>query len=233
MTISKYVFLFILAYGSAGATYGASSTEFAVFEDQPEVHEWERYVRRFRKDHNLNISVIQYQDYWRVSKFAELEEEEFRIYRTSIRFQYMFHIAIYKKFGYFIGSGGGFSLFSQSPDHRLNVGPVTAFPGILAGLVQNFSPNHRLLLLSELFLERFDKLATQREENGQLSATFKTFHAGLAYDYFLTLYFAARIQTSYEFSYYDKPSNSHGKVVDANLRRQSLAFGLGLSYHIL
>ncbi len=233
MTIRKYVFLLFLTILICEVKNIANGADFTVFEDEPEVHEWERYVRRFRKDHNLNFSILEFQDIWKVGKLAELENEEFKIYRTSVRFQYMFHIALYKKFGYFIGSGASLSLFSKSADSRLSIGTAVGFPGVLAGFVQNFSPNHRLLLISELFLERFDKLTTQKDENNQLSASFKTIHASLAYDYFLTLYMAARIEAAYEFSYYSKPANSTDKVVDASLKRQSLAIGLGLSYHIL
>ena len=233
MTISKYLFLIILTNLIPTGAKSSGVGDFVVFEDEPEVHEWERYVRKFRKDHNLNLSLLEFEDRWRVGKFAGLEEEQFKIYRTSIRFQYMFHIALYKKFGYFIGSGSGLSLFSQSSDSRLTIGSAVAFPGVLAGFVQNFSPNHRMLVLGELFLERYDGLATQRDDDGQMSVTFKTVHAALAYDYFLSLYIAARIQGSYEFSYYNKPANSDNKVVDASIKRQSLAFGLGLSYHIL
>lgn len=199
-----------------------------------QLHQWERYVQEFRRDHNFSLFVGRTEGTWMVSDFGGLKGQEYAMTGVAVKIQYGFHIPLWLGLGYFLGSSVGYyfeSIRSNSfkPAHSLHL------PGLLIGLVYDFSPSFRVLLGIDTYLERLDGIKEQSSsQDSILDATMLTwFDSSLSFDYFFDLNLAARFEAHKRRVSYIPMDSSEGKIESASFNKQDWWLGVGLVYHIL
>ena len=197
-------------------------------------HQWERYVQDFRKDHNFALFMGRAEGTWKIRDFGSISDEKHAMSGVAIKAQYSYHIPLWQSFGYFLGSSVGYYYESA---RSANFRPVHSLhlPGLLVGLVYDFSPSTRVLLGLDTYLERLDGLEVRTQESIRvLDATMFTWiDTGIMFDYFFSLNVAARIEAHERNVAYDPMDNSDGKIESANFEKEDRWVGLGLVYHIL
>ena len=199
------------------------------------IHEWDRYVRGFRRDHNFALVSGIGVGVWQVNSFGSLTSERFPSDTIFTRFQYSFHLPIWRGFGYVLGSGMGYVHESSARDSVFQTVPAVQLPGILAGFVWNFSPALRLGTSLEAYLERLNGL---KERDGtardpRVHITMETWDLSTWFDGFYALDWAFRVETHWRQSAFKRPRSPEGKAVDANIRRTDRWVAAGLVYHLL
>lgn len=207
--------------------------------DQTEFHRWDRHIRGFRRDHNFALSAGVSSGTWRVKRFGTLEDKKYDDSGVWTKFQYTFHLQIYKGFGYLLGSSVGYHY--ESVDKRREFKPVPAyqFPGVMAGLVMNINPVFRFTTAMDIYLERHNGIE-ERDGVGddpEIFVTLQAFDAMATIDVFYDLNWALRLEGHKRHLNYQKPNRNKDDnasfAVDANLKKDDQWVGLGLVYHLL
>lgn len=201
-----------------------------------ELHRWERHVRGFRREHNFALTTGISSGTWNVKRLGSLSGS----YDNSgvfTRFQYSFHLQLYRGFGFMLGSTAGYHY--ESADRRKPFRPVPAylFPGVLGGVVLNFNPVLRTMLTFDSYLERHNGIQ-ERDNDGDPTEVFITFTAydfGAAIDVFYDLGWALRLEAHRRHLEYAQPKESSAAdhPVRARLSKDDQWLGLGLVYHLL
>lgn len=215
--------------------------ELDEFVSKAEIHEWDRYVRGFRRDHNFALSAGVSQGIWNVKRLGTLEKRKFRNSGVYSRFQYSFHLPLWRGFGYMLGSSFGYHY--ESSDRRRPFAPVPAyiFPGILTGLVVNISPVFRAAATFEANMERHDGVREQdgKEPDPEISITLEAFDFGAYFDVFYDLAWAIRVEAHHRHLDYLEPRctrdncRNKGFDVNANFKKEDDWLGIGLVHHLL
>jgi len=202
------------------------------------MHRWKRYVRGFRREHNFAFSIGASSGTWRVKHLGTLDNQNFDNSGLYAKFQYSFHLPIYGGFGYLLGSSVGYHY--ETADRRQAFRPVSAtqFPGILAGLVMNFTPVLRWSVAIDAYLERLDGLADRDGigDDPTISITATTYDFGTFFDIFYNLNWGLRLEAHQRRLIYTHPHMHSGDQdfpVDASLKKDDQWMGLGLVYHLL
>ncbi|MFK7825006.1 MAG: hypothetical protein AB8G05_12670 [Oligoflexales bacterium] len=197
-------------------------------------HRWERYVQDFRKDHNFALFMGRTEGSWKVRDFGSISEERYAMTGLVFKAQYSYHIPLWQSFGYFLGSSVGYYYESTrsanfKPSHSLHL------PGLLVGVVYDFTPSTRVLFGLDAYLERLDGMEERNQEGKKaLDATMLTrIDTGIMFDYFFSLNIAARIEAHQRNVAYNPMDNSEGKIESADFEKEDWWIGLGLVYHIL
>lgn len=204
--------------------------------DEPPPHTWERFVRKFRRDHHFALIGQYFRGYWHLNHVGESIDQKFNSVGQSYRFQYTFHLQIYKKFGYFLGSEIGYSVDQSKIDASYRPVDSLCFPGALIGIVYNFSPPHRILTQIGASLERFDDITFENPnstERQSVSLHMTSFEWSTSYDYFFSLSWGLRGSYGKRLSYFDRPIGWEGKTIDISLKRQDDVYGIALIHHFL
>ncbi len=199
-------------------------------------HVWDRYVRGFRRDHNLSLESGYSSTTWIVDKFGDLRSENYRSRQVTLIGNYTFHILIAGKTGYFLGSSAGYALADEKKlDDKFQPTPSWFLPGVQAGLTYNYDPSGRIIAGIGAQLERFNDLKTRREdgtwENASLTGESLQFYFGV--DLFFVLDTAVHIIWSDSTTFFKRPADAEDKLVDVKIKRRSQGAALGLLYHFL
>lgn len=207
-----------------------------------EMHQWERHVRGFRREHNFALSSGVTSGVWHVKRLGSITEER-RFDNSGIygRFQYSFHLPVWGGFGYMLGSSFGYHF--ESSDRRRQFRPVdaTGFPGVLAGLVFNFNPVFRIGSSLDASLERHNgieerpRACPDRTEckATKISVTMQSYDLSGFLDIFYDLAWAIRIEAHRRELQYARPHEAEGYQVDANFRKSDRWLGVGFVLHLL
>lgn len=200
-------------------------------------HVWDRYVRGFRRDHNLSLHSGYASTSWVVDKFGDLRSQEYRSRQLVLEGRYTFHMLIMGKTGYFLGSSAGYALADEKKiDEEFQPTPSWLLPGVQAGLVYNYDPSGRIFMGLGAQLERFNDLKTKRLGSGEwqkASLTGETYQFFLGADVFLLLDTAIHIVWNDATTFFNRPADADDKLVDVKIKRRSQGLGVGLLYHFL
>jgi hypothetical protein len=199
------------------------------------IHEWDRWVRGFRREHNFSLVTGVTSGIWEVNRFGTVEASRFASEGLMARFQYSSHLQIWRGFGYFLGSGAGYVHERSSGTSAFQAVPAVQFPGILTGLVLNVSPAVRFGGSLEAWLERLSGL---RERDGvgkepKIHITMESWNASLWFDGFYSLHWAVRVEAHWRRAFFRRPASPEGKAVDVNIWKADRAVTTGLVYHFL
>lgn len=191
-------------------------------------------------DHNFALVIGKAWGKSVVEKTGPIQRREFQSEAFFSKFQYTFHLPLYKGFGYVLGTSFGYSLEQVMQDdktfHRVK---SYHFPGVHLGLVYNFSPNFRVLGGVETYMERIDKLTIisenkgtgSKDENALSLTLIPNFDWILATDLFYSGSWGLRLEWHIRRVISIPPSASEEKVVGANLTKRDTWIGLGLIFH--
>ncbi len=226
-----------------------------------ERHSWERHVRTFRREHNFAFSIGSSNGTWDVGEFGSLTDRQYDNSGLFSRFQYSFHIQLYKGFGYFLGSSMGYHYESTDARHPFKPAPSIMLPGLLVGLTYNISPAIRMSASMDAYLERYSDLEERDgrytdmsncvDDEGndiedcegeifdpEITVTMQTYdrgyHASWYMDVFYNLYWAVRLEAHARKATFIKPHNSEDvEAIDARISKTDRWLGVGLLYHLL
>jgi|GEM_PF-2055219 len=200
-----------------------------------DVHDWERYVRGFRREHQFALVAGYSSGVWELHRVGTMEGEKSREKGVFGKFQYSFHLPLYKGFGYLLGSSFGSLYESSSTGSRFRSVPSVMLPGVLAGFVLNVTPAIRCFLAGEVYLERFDGLQDRdgQEPDERIHITTETFDGSFGVDWFYSLKWAVRAEGHLRRLVYVRPQEPAGKPVDANIKKRDEWVGLGIAHHFL
>lgn len=217
---------------------GDSDRLFSGTLSHQELHRWDRHVRGFRREHNFALASGVSSGRWTVKRFGSLEDRKFDDSGVWTKFQYSFHLPIYKGFGYMLGSSTGYHY--ESTDDRRDFHPVAAvqYPGVLAGLVMNFTPVIRVSTAFDVYLERHNGIeeADDDGEDEKIFVTLQAYDTGIFIDVFYQLSWALRLEGHKRHVDYQKPfipDSTESFPVDANFKKDDQWVGVALVYHLL
>lgn len=235
----------LIKYGLIGVVFfisslfSASYAETAVNTEADgglALHVWDRYVRRFRRDHNIGISTGYQTARWNVQRFGDLKDEKYRADQTSFMVDYTFHILISGKTGYFLGTSGGY-VYTKPDEIDDEFQPSTSWllPGVRAGIAYNYDPSGRFFAGVGAQLERFNALRTRRDtgEWQAASMTGESFQFFVGVDLFFVLDTAIHLTWIESNTIFPRPVESETYLVDVKMTRHTQGGELGLVYHFL
>lgn len=203
--------------------------------ESEDVHNWERYVRGFRREHQFAMVAGYSSGVWELHRFGTLEDERVNEKGAFAKFQYSFHLPIYSGFGYLLGSSFGTLYESSKSDSKFRSVPSIMLPGVLAGFVLNISPSIRCTIAGEIYLERFDGIQDRDNvgSDDSIHITTETFDGSAGIDWFYSLKWALRIEGHLRRLVYVRPQEPDGKPVDANIKKRDEWVGAGVVHHFL
>ena len=200
-----------------------------------EIHAWDRYVRKFRRDHHLAVTTGWDQGTWHIGKFGTIHDQDYRSAGVDSTVIYTFHIQIEGKAGYYLGTSAGYygeqwgsrnDLFTPSSMWKL--------PGVVAGLVYNYDPTGRFQVGGVATLARLNNSRTRiNAESEQIAVSAECFELTAGWDAFLTLNWGLQLEWHHRRLWVPKPLEADGKLVDAQMNRTSQGVTVGSVYHFL
>lgn len=196
-------------------------------------HKWEHIVRGFRKEHHFSMESGYAAGEWHFDRISDLVNQRYASSSLNFGLSYSFHIPIYKRFGYYLGTSMGYQLERQA-DIAVDPPTILKFPGFLAGLVMNFTPTIRMRLGSSMYLERWDDFQLKLLEDEQpFSATTRVLEGVVACDLFYDLYWGLSFQYQTRKNYYLRPQGATNYILDADLAKNERQFSVNLIYHLM
>ncbi len=200
-----------------------------------DMHDWEKSVRGFRRDHNFAMMAGPTGGVWHVTKLGGLAHQDVKSSGYFAQMQYSFHLPIYKGFGYTLGTSMSY-ITEQRVASELHPPSGGGFPGASIGLVLNVSPAFRLHGGFDYNLERWNELGERdgQDDDPTISVTARVgdWHAG--FDVFYHLYWALRFEYHSRRSTYIRPFEvSASPALDAKIRKTDIWYGAGVVYHLL
>ena len=184
------------------------------------LHVWDRYVRRFRRDHNISLSIGYASARWDNQSLGDYEGKNYRTDQNSIVAEYTFHILISGKTGYYLGTSGGYVFTRPNRlDNEFQPSSSWLLPGVRAGAQ----------------LERFNDLKTHRASGVWQSAslTGESLQMTVGVDLFFALETALHLAWVDTVTYFPRPADASDFLVNARLTRRVQGGELGLLYHFL
>lgn len=201
-----------------------------------DAHVWDRYIRKFRRDHHIAVISGWNGGLWNIGSFGRVQDSNFQSEGIDTSVQYSFHLQIKGKFGYYLGSSTGYyAEYRQRHDNDFGPSSMWKLPGIVAGIAYNYNPTGRFLVGSEAYLSRIVRLET-RESSGEsesIAVTGETFDLTIGWDKFVSLTWGIRLQAYDRKMWVPKPKEAEGYLVDAKIGRTSRGVSLGTVYHFL
>jgi hypothetical protein len=198
---------------------------------------WDSMIRKFRQDHNLSAVAGVGKARWNLGAFNDPEESDASHYYMAV--QYCFHLPIYKRFGYFLGSSFGFENQQVMQDEVVTTQKNYDLPGLIVGLVWNLNSYSRItssLKGNLLRVEglKVDNFATEPKNTYKSDQTGRSFGYNLAFDIFLKLEWGLRfegevITTSFH-AIKDAPEHS---ILAYDFSKTEQRYGIGLVYHMI
>ena len=200
------------------------------------IHVWDRYVRRFRRDHNIGLSLGYQSAKWDVQSFGDNRGKSYRTDQNSVVAEYTFHILISGKTGYYLGTSGGY-IFTRPNKLADEFQPSSSWllPGVRAGIVYNYDPSGRFFAGVGAQLERFNDLKTNRATGEWQSAslTGESLQMTVGADLFFALETAIHLAWIDSITYFPKPADASDFLVNARLTRRAQGAEMGILYHFL
>ena len=210
---------------------------------RPSDHPWERFVRGFRREHQFALSLGLSRGQWQVQRFGDevddqIKDQSFRSAGAWTKFQYSYHIKIYRGFGYLLGSSAGYHYERPPAKQTWRPVPGVQFPGVLAGFVLNINPVLRLSAALDVYLERYNRIVRHlpNRPDTSISVTLQAYDLGFFVDVFYELNWAIRLEAHARQLYYLRPKRQSGDPdfpVDATFRKEDRWLGLALVFHLL
>jgi hypothetical protein len=232
------IFLFYSMFSTCYAIEATVGTE--AVESEPggglALHVWDRYVRRFRRDHNISLSLGYASAKWDVQAFGDNRGKNYRTEQNSVVAEYTFHILISGKTGYYLGTSGGYVFARPNKlDDEFQPSSSWLLPGVRAGMVYNYDPSGRLFAGVGAQLERFNNLKTHRASGEWQSAslTGESVQMVAGVDLFFALETAIHFAWTDTMTYFPKPAHASDFLVNARLTRRVQGAEMGLLYHFL
>jgi hypothetical protein len=193
-----------------------------------------------RWDHNFTFTIGMAQGSWVVDQFGPVSDRTFKSRAVVSKFQYTFHLPLYRNLGYVLGSSFGYYWERKLNETELHRVSAIHFPGIHFGLVYSFTPYFRVLGGVETYLERVDDLAivskntgSGKTEESEVSLTMRpNFDWILASDFFYSGTWGVRLEWHYRRVISTPPTDSPGQVVGTRLTKKDTWIGLGLIFHL-
>lgn len=203
------------------------------------MHQWDRYVRGFRREHNFSQIVGLSSGTWLVRRFGTIKDKEFRRRGLFSKFRYAYHLRIHSGFGYILGSSAGYHF--ESTKRQSDFKPASGYmlPGLLVGLVNNISPSHRIGAGFEYYLERHDDI---QERDGpddtdyDISVNVQTADASVFYDFFYHVAWAFRLQGHWRYIEYHRPritERINRDELDSSFAKRDYFVGFGVLHHLI
>lgn len=195
------------------------------------IHEWDRAVRGFRRDHHFALLTGIAQETWHLQEFGQATPGT-KIPMTAYtgRLQYTFHIPFMGGFGYYLGSSVGTRTGDKKDSTHLFQRPKSVgFPGVVLGLAYDINPAVCFLTGIDAYLDRIENINFEgafSDPSTKVAATGRVFSYHAAADFFFRLNWALRL-TFEEDTLYLKAAG------DVNVKRNSHQVGVGLIYHLL
>ena len=204
-----------------------------------DTHRWDRYVRGFRREHNFVWSLGISSGTWTVRHFEDQIPAAVSTTGGWAKFQYSFHLPIYRGFGYFLGSSVGYHVERVGRTEPLRPATAWEFPGILAGVVLNPVPKWRFGMGFDAFLERHNHLRGRRADGDEvaISVTIPTYDGLVFLDWFYELAWALRLEWHRRHLDYQGPnqpaSATQSFPVNAIFHKDDEWLGAGVVFHLL
>jgi hypothetical protein len=235
--LSKYGLVLPVIYFLSLIPDGYAQSEVSIDPDGGlALHVWDRYVRRFRRDHNLSLSYSYQSVDWHIKRLGDLTDKVYRSSQSSMILDYTFHILIAGKTGYFLGSSAGY-VFARQDKLSDEFKPASSWllPGVRAGFSYNYDPSGRIFLGMGAQLERFNGLRTRRLDGDwqAFSITGETFQVYGGADFFFVMDTAIHVAVVRSVTLFQKPSEAQGFLVDSRMSRQTVGGELGVLMHFL
>ena len=206
-------------------------------------HPWERYVRSFRREHNFAFSLGLDRGRWLVQSFGDRPDDQIidQGYTSAgawTKFQYSYHIQLYRGFGYLLGTSAGYHYERPPADQVWRPVPSIQFPGALAGIVLNINPAWRLSVALDVYLERYNKIVRHLPGKPEtaISVTLQTYDLGYFVDVFYDMSWAIRLEAHQRLLYYRRPRRQSVDPefpVNAIFRKEDGWLGVALVFHLL
>ena len=203
--------------------------------DRSELHRWERFVRRFRRDHNFSLALGVGSASWQVEKFGTIQGRRYDNTSLFSLMRFAYHVQLVRGFGYFLGSTVGYNY--ETADSRRPFRPTSAirFPGVLGGLVMNFTPSLRAGVGGDIYLERHDGVQERDriDPDPEISFNMQVFELHAFFDIFYSINWALRISGGGRYMQFFKPRESKGLDIDGNIKKSDQFLGLGFVFHLI
>lgn len=196
---------------------------------------WERVVRGFRREHSFSVTGGYLRGRWTVRSMGTLKDRLISDDGAWSRAEYAYHLQLYEGFGYLLGSTFGATYTRTGESEPIKPPTSLIYPGLVAGLVYNFSPSVRAVAFGGINLERYDGIVESDGigDDEKIYVTLESYDLGLAVDVFATLPLGVRLEFHDRYQKYRKPRSSEGKPVNASLERFDRWLGAGVVYHML
>lgn len=207
-----------------------------------DVHIWQRYVREFRESSQYSITLGVLRGDWKLTKLGTLIDKNYTSSGQYLNLVYEFHLKIYRRFGYVLGSSFGGTYEGGSINNEFLPPTEVVFPGGMIGLVYNFTPGLRLMVGGEYSLSRLNNIAERDgissraaavPDDVTISVLAESFTLFSKVDFFVSLNWALRFELLQRKSEYNAPVGSDEEPVNASFGKKENRFGFGLLYHFL
>jgi hypothetical protein len=204
-------------------------------QDSESNFNWERYVRGFRKEHQFVLTTGTTRGRWSIDHFGTIEDKSIPVTGFFTRFQYSYHLPLRYGLGYLVGSSAGYQFEAADRKKEFGTTPGIIFPGLVAGLVFDASPEMRFGAAIELYLQRYDGLKDRDgvEPNPKIHLTTEVVDLQAFFDLFYDLEWAIRAEFHARTGYFVRPRDHENKAVDAEFTKTDQWLGIGLVYHLL
>jgi hypothetical protein len=228
-------------YAEEAASSEPRSRLYRVIEDstnlraiREEIGNWDQSVRGFRSEHNFSLIGGMMNASWDFKRFDNQVNRSYRERGYLTKFQYSYHISIYRSFGYFLGSAFGLWV-PKGPEASKRVQSGVMLPGVVGGTVLNMTPGLRLMAGIDYHIERWSRLRDADAEGSEpsVSITARVTDLFAALDVFYRLKWAFRMEYHRRRSDYKPVRGAGGFPVDAVLARDEDWLAAGLTYHLM
>ena len=227
--IKFFILLILLDFFVSKATAQTNSL------DGVEIEQWDRYIRKFRRDHHLSLITSYDRGSWDVRHFGPVDDQSFVSTGIETTLEYTFHIQIIGRFGYSLGTSAGY-MFERagSKDERFTPASAWKLPGLVGQLVYNIDPAARIFVGGAAYLARFNGFRVVQDDGSDdraaLTAEAFSFQTGI--DLFYTINSGVRFFYNRQLMMINRLDDSN-YLSNAHLIRNSQGGGIGAVYHFL
>ncbi|MGE0174124.1 MAG: hypothetical protein AB7T49_15105 [Oligoflexales bacterium] len=200
-----------------------------------ELHNWERSVRGFRRDHNLSLVGGYTQNTWTFREHPKISQAQ--IEAQYAQADYTFHLQLFRSLGYYLGSSIGYQAKEKSDDPEVATFRTYTLPGLKMGLVLNPHPILRLSSGLSLNLDRIERLKGPASPDGterrSISITTRVLGFHFASDFFFQLPWAVRVEFETRTVYYSPIASNTDSPLRISFGKAEKRLGIGIVYHLI
>lgn len=205
----------------------------------------------FKQNHHLSFNILNAQESWdfkhlghatediqNIEPFGELSPNQ-DAYGYSGVLKYAFHIPIFQKWGYFLGSNLGATYHWLRSQQISNLTSIL-YPGVDVGIVYYMNKRSRVSIDIEWYLERINRLTLfdpNSEQQISLSMNYHSiFDFGGSVEHFIDEHQGIRLEYRTRHIQNLAPEKSQvgseGRLQDIQINRRSLSLGIGYIYYL-